>query len=538
MPTCAGVGSPRVADTTPTDPATNRRNRGVIVVHGVGEQRKSDTVLDIGDPLFDWLQRWYTAFDPADPMRVGRTELGFAPIDVGQADRPPWSRFELPHHRWSVAEVWWSTSNRKPDLQTMLVWSWLHLWDIVNQLRRSVAERVDRLLHPAGHPSQPSGWVEAIDLLNSVGLLVLYPLAAIAGYVLLIPLMVAAQIPIEPFQSWVLLRLITPLLVIDAGEFRTFVDDEIQSANMRRRAADAVNWLVSHESCAEVILVAHSEGCVVSFAMLTDPEFADQARKVRKLITIGEGLNKSWLVKPDLTRLHGPLTGDIVWVDIWASFDPVPAGPIDPPPGVRVYVPTGAAALQVGDRTTPISVEVTNEMNVLSDHGGYWHNDEQVLPRLAAEIDCFDHTRSPFWVTGWTDAARERRERVAIVALLRALAILGDIGMTAAAWLQLILGGISPTTSLKDVPGPWLMSAPIALLTTLDRLVRALFPPAADLIDQLLAFPAYAASAIIVAVAWWAVYHLVRLAFWQPWDRRARDRLVRAAALAARAGVE
>jgi hypothetical protein len=68
--------------------------------------------------------------------------------------------------------------------------------------------------------------------------------------------------------------------------------------------------------------------------------------------------------------------------------------------------------------------------------------------------------------------------------------------------------------------------------------LRAVFPPAADLVGQLLAFPVYAASALVVAVAWWAAYRLVRWWTWEPWDRRARDRLVRAAAMAARAGVE
>ena len=518
--------------------ARSSGNRGIVVVHGVGEQRKSDTVLDIGDPVFDWLQRWYAAFDPSGAIRVGRTELSFAPVDVGQADRPPWSRFELPGHRWTVAEVWWSTSNRHPDLKTMLVWSWRHLWDIVAQLRRSVAERIDRLLHPQGHPTQPAGWVQAVDLLNSLGLLVLYPLLALVGYVLLIPLMLAAQIPIEPFQNWVLLRLITPLLVINAGEFRMFLDDEIQSANVRRRAADAVDWLIAHEQCTDVTVVAHSEGCVVSFGLLTDPEFGEQARHVRKLITVGEGLNKSWLVKPNLTRLHGPLQGDIVWLDIWASYDPVPAGPLDPPPGVRVYVPTGAAARQLGERTTPVSLQVTNEMNVLSDHGGYWQNDEQVLSRLAAEIDCFDHQQSPFWAGDWNSAARERRERVALVAALRAIAVVGGMATTATAWLQLIARGISPATSLKDVPGTWWMSSPVSLLMTLDNLLRGVFPPAADLVDQVLALPAYAASALVAAVGWWAAYHLLRWWTWEAWDRRARDRIVRAAAMAARAAVE
>ena len=82
------------------------------------------------------------------------------------------------------------------------------------------------------------------------------------------------------------------------------------------------------------------------------------------------------------------------------------------------------------------------------------------------------------------------------------------------------------------------MSPVIAVLTVVEGFLRALFPPAADLIDQLLALPAYAASAVVVVVGWWAVYHLVRLFYWDPWDRRARDRLVRAAAIAARAAVE
>jgi hypothetical protein len=82
------------------------------------------------------------------------------------------------------------------------------------------------------------------------------------------------------------------------------------------------------------------------------------------------------------------------------------------------------------------------------------------------------------------------------------------------------------------------MSAPVSLLTRLDDVLRAVFPPAADLVDQVLAFPVYAASALVAAVAWWAAYHLVRWWTWEPWDRRARDRIVRAAGMAARAAVE
>jgi hypothetical protein len=474
----------------------------------VGGQRKSDTLLDLGNPVFGWLKRWYAAYDGGRDVRVGHTELSFAPVDVGQADIPPWTSFEFTDPKggeiqhWSLAEVWWAESNRKPDLATMLSWSWKHLLDIVAQLARSVVERVDRLLHPEGHPTQPARWVQAIDVVNCIGLLILYPLLAVFGYLLLVPLTLIAQVPIPALQDWVLIRLIQPLLVINAGEFRMYLEDEVQSANVRRRAADAVDWLVQKENCTDVIIVAHSEGCVVSFGMLTDPEFRSTADSVRKFITMGAGLNKSWLIKPELKRLHGPLTGDTLWVDIWASYDPVPAGKLDPPPGVRIYAPTGEAARQVGHSTMPISLQVTNDMNVVSDHGGYWHNDEQVLSRLAAELDCEDHTESIFWIGDWAAAARSRRERVSVIALIRGLCVLG------------------------------------ALFTIGFDFIMGLQPPFADLAARLLNVPLLVADAAVPALVWWAVYRLIRFVWWDPWDRQARTHLLHEAARAARAAAE
>jgi hypothetical protein len=501
----------------------------------VGDQRKSDTLLDLGDPLFGWLQNWLEAFGHVEAIRVGRTALSFSPVDVGQADVPPWTRFEFADRHWSIVEVWWAESNRKPTLATMLGWSWLHLWDITSNLKRSVGERIDRLLHPQGHPTQPAAWVQAIDLVNCIGLLVLYPLLAFVGYVLLIPLIVVAQIPIPALQNWILLRIVQPILVINAGEFRMYLEDEVQAANVRRRVADSIDWLVEKEGCTEVIIVAHSEGCVVSFGMLTDPEFRAQADRVRKFISVGAGLNKSWVLKPSLKRLYGPLAGDTLWVDIWASYDPVPAGPLDPPKDAHIYAPTGEAARQLGGKTTPISLQVTNEMNVVSDHLAYWRNDEQVLVRLAAEIDAVDHAQSLFWAGDWSAAAADRRTRVSLLALVRAVAVVGGIVSTGGTWLELASRGILPWTALASVqPAPVWVSVPVAALRWLDGVASGILPPLSALVQMILAQPAYLASAVVLAVFWWAGYMLVRWIFWDPWDRRARAALVRAAGAAAR----
>jgi hypothetical protein len=415
----------------------------------------------------------------------------------------------------------------------MLYWSWLHLLDIVAQLARSVAERVDRLLHPEGHPTQPARWVQLIDLLNCIGLLVIYPLLAVVGYLLLIPLILVASIPIPALQDWVMLRLVQPLLVINVGEFRMYLEDELQAANVRRRAADAVDWLVNAENCADIIIVAHSEGGVVAFGMLTDPEFRATAANVRKFITLGAGLNKSWLIAPDLKRLHGPLVGDTLWLDFWASYDPVPAGKLSPPPGVHIYSPTGEAAKQIGTSTSPISLQVTNQMDVLSDHGGYWHNDEQVLSRMAAEIDAVDHTTSPYWAADWAAAAKARRERVSIIAGVRALSVIGALGSTLGAWSELAARHIPPFQHLADVsPAPGWLATPVAAATALADAARAVLPPLASLVDLVLALPAYVAAALLLSVCWWAAYKLVRFLFWDPWDVRARASILRSAARA------
>lgn len=33
--------------------------RGLLFVHGVGSQRQSDMLLNAGNPLLEWLTRWY-----------------------------------------------------------------------------------------------------------------------------------------------------------------------------------------------------------------------------------------------------------------------------------------------------------------------------------------------------------------------------------------------------------------------------------------------------------------------------------------------
>jgi hypothetical protein len=375
-----------------------------------------------------------------------------------------------------------------------------------------------------------------VDFVNCVVLGLGYAVGVVVGYALLVPLMLLAQVPIESLQNFILFKLLQPLMTADAGEFRVFVDDELQAANIRRKVADAARGLMQRAQCEELIIVAHSEGCVVSLGMLTDPTCVDVARRTRKLLTFGAGLNKTWLVKPTLDRLFAPLVGDTLWTDFWATYDPVPAGPLDPtrhklPNGATcqmtdVYRPTDEALAQVGVGQPPINEQVTNGMNVMTDHGGYFANEEQVVIRLAAEISAERHTESAFWPGAGVlrDSVRKRRQRVSALALWRDVAFvvwtICSFGPWLLGWLQSVnpwgpLSAVSPTAI-----GP--AGVVLAVLTFLRDRLPDLLAPVSGLAATLLSLPALLGMAALVGVVMWAIYNLGLWAWWQPWDAAAR----------------
>ncbi|HEY8744166.1 MAG TPA: hypothetical protein VIU62_13760, partial [Chloroflexota bacterium] len=205
---------------------------GVLFVHGVGDQRESDVLLDIGGALLDWLGRWHRARGDAIPS-VLTADLGFLPFDAGNRDRPSHAAVQLPTgETWELAEAWWALSTRAPGFATMVSWSLRYLFGVVAQLWRALAQRAGRLLAAKPNSSDPPFWARLVDLANTLGLLVLYPILAILGYAVLLPLLVAAQLPIPAVQDFVLIRLLRPFLQINAGEFRTYLDDPMQAANM------------------------------------------------------------------------------------------------------------------------------------------------------------------------------------------------------------------------------------------------------------------------------------------------------------------
>lgn len=526
--------------------------RGVLFVHGIGSQRQSDFLLDVGEPLVDWLTQWHAAHDNHAP-RVTGAELHFAATDDGATTS--YSIVTLPSgEEWVLAEAWWAASTRRQRFAEMAIWTVKHLGQAAYALWRSIGQRLSGREKDAASIGPVARRILALYL---VGALLLYSVAIVLGLPLILLALFLAQLPIPTVQQF-LLRLLQPFLEINLGEFRSIVEDEIQAANIRRRIAETVDKLVTACHCRDVTIVAHSGGAVVSLDMLTDDRYRDAAAHVRKLLTLGSGLNKAWLVAPaDLRRLRQPLKGRIHWVDFWTSFDPAPSGWLRPPAGpdgrpLIVFAPDDRVVRAQGLVTRddpnpfpplnaatpaprgywPVSVKVTNELSVLTDHGAYWRNDEEVLARLAAEIDSEYYRESRYWRgrSAVTYSEQERRDlplyaapaertlreqitrrrgRVIRLAAYRALAII--------AWLVTILLAAAPVArwvrehgGLIPLPG-WFTQA----------------------LPEWLAAPTrYLIAALIVGIPWLFLFRAVRY-FWERGDARRRRAAIAAIARAA-----
>src|SRR5262249_42987740 len=176
-----------------------------------------------------------------------------------------------------------------------------------------------------------------------------------------------------------------------------------------------------------VVLLAHSGGTLVSFASLI--RYPKKELDVAKLITFGEAIKLGYTLEHDAGdwNLGNPIRADrqlldnhptLRWVDIWASYDPAPQGPLAPPPRDGWLFDVQPSLSPTPNPKSPaIEIEsrpVTNFKFLTLDHGGYWANDEGFLIPVIRHIDdpCGTGDASRFFrspLDRWLRIERRRR---------------------------------------------------------------------------------------------------------------------------------
>jgi hypothetical protein len=524
------------------------RRVGVVFVHGIGTQKPAETFLDWSSAIVRILSEWRLEQGfGVDP--VIRSQFAFDPGAL------PFLELDIPEYggrkasTWVLTEALWAEAIRAPTLDPAAAYLGDRLRTIVLGIRAGYKMREPKWDERAERLPELERWrwrwIGAIDWLQRTFLtqwLFVLPVVAIGSLLLLLwaPL---RRLPIGPLRDFVDAKIVDSFITDWFGDLPALLDDPVQAANVRARVAETVAGL-RRLRCDSIVLIAHSGGAIVAFETLLDPAYLDDPRRrieVDKLITHGEGLNLGWRLerayKQQLDKGHrlqgnlGTSRPDLRWVDVWASFDPAPPGPLHPPPGVRLLIgQTGEPGKTGNEAAGDMVIEsrpVTNFMSLRQDHGGYWANDEGFLVPLLRHIDD---------ARGWGGASRfyadrnvrtvrieRRRQRVAVLGAWRWIVALGAVAAILAGGLAagaLRLAGETLIEIWSRVPGAALISAPVDAVWGALGTVLSLLPFGATAVELPRIGPVVLGGSVIVALflglsstGGWA---------WGRWDERER----------------
>ena len=566
---------------------------GIVFVHGIGTQGPAETFLDWSEPIVELLTDWQTdqndraarAGHPVSPRiddPVRRAEFAF------NAASPPFLEVSIPAHAdvpattWVITEAWWAADLRPPDLGRTIDYLGRRMRTVVadiaagylrgrNQRFQERAKATDVI----GPGPLPLDWrlVERLDQIQSrtLGSPVVGWSVGGAGVAVLTAYDLIRRIPLPAIRDLAVRRMIDSFHIDWFGDLPVLLDEPVQSANVRARLARSIQRLVD-DGCDAIVVVAHSGGAFISFETLLDPAYADLP--VDKLITLGQGLGLAWRLAadPDVHEITpgSRLVGDLAavrphlrWVDFWASYDPAPAGPLP----ARELETSKTVATAMGSTTSTVAVAtgeaderpwlvqapvalpgeqpiapppgtimiesrpVTNEMNVLTDHGAYWANPEGFLVPLVRHLDAArgDASASRFY-RDRADRTRRivwRRERVAALAawgwlcsLATIATSIGLIGLQLAGDARLGRAGDLVVTVWDRIPGHEIVSGPVVAIgtvlgTVLDWLRLG------GLADWLATLgPVIVGLALTIALFF--ALAKVGTGRWHDWDRRER----------------
>ena len=475
---------------------------GVVFVHGIGTQAARETLFDWARPVIEVLAEWRREYDEANPTAT----IGENPVSAASVSDPanPWIEVDVPafadrvREQWLFTEAYWAADLRPLSFPSAARYLFKRLPGIVRGItngygRRedSRRDRITRLIAANENSTDPEVQMRVSDLRRSLNdrwlivdaldgvwqyRLVRWALAGVATAVALIVLGVYTAlhaIPIDAVRKKVEIAMADTFIVEWFGDLPIILDDQSQSAAVRTRLVERVKWL--HDNgCQKVVVVAHSGGTIVSYATLL--RYDNAAFNVAKLVTLGEAIKLGWqLEKESRDWLPGnSVRGDVKanhpalrWVDVWASYDPAPSGPMAAIDGCPLVAVDRMSDMPNDPRIHVESRPVTNFMHLGLDHGGYWLNDEGFLIPLIRHIDdpTSDGTDSRFYRDALERTVRteRRRRRVAILLAWRWTALAAGLLAVAAAILRSDLKrtGDSVAGVFGLLPGHELVSGPI-----------------------------------------------------------------------------
>jgi hypothetical protein len=360
-------------------------------------------------------------------------------INVPSASaEPPHIRFTLPNPgnppvEWVMAECHWATAFPPPLARTVTYWimralPWIFLSFVARRLRMtSVSNFSMKEKKSLGNTIK----VIAITLTLTLVLTFLNPLILLIE-LCLVGLLIMGLFPIKAIQEFI--RRVNDAISAILGDCFIFASSDFRQLGVITKLLADMSWLEGL-GCKRIVVIAHSQGAAVAYLALKKQlgraslliTFGAGILKLQQLTGRDRWREIGWfailtqlmalmvivliagwanLPIPTNNWFMGLFTAQALflfllvvmpafsdssdefrfqasefarqglkWIDIYASMDPVPNGPI--------LLPT-SEHLQ--------SVEICNQSSFISDHTSYMKNRDEVLPLIVDAIARYSGT--------------------------------------------------------------------------------------------------------------------------------------------------
>jgi hypothetical protein len=522
---------------------------GVLLVHGIGDHKESDTLTGFGEPLLDWLREWLRGQGTAAQADVMSLQGVRLRATRTEAESPAYARVTITvpgpnpsSENWVFSEAWWADSIQPPVALKLLKWllsrgPLLIFWHFYLKASTRPPEKTETF--------RDFGWsVVAFLLAASV------QLAVVVATVLWV-------IPIPKWRQAVVNVMRAATLTL--GDSYVLLEHDIQRAALIDRVRRSLEWLAPR--CTRIIVVAHSQGCAIAHEALGQVDTA----KVHGLVTIGSGLEKLNFLRKVREKREGlvaapllvpvfitglvlfifGLTGEgprwhllvggallaagllataalmnalkaylesiekdlerlrlvradgttLAWTDISSTHD---------------VVPMGDGSL-LRDKTGVTRVTTVNEQSYLHDHIGYFQAHNCFMPRIWEAMSGASGL-SLFTVK---DADRVSRFvqlhewHVRVLAWSRRILVLAGIASLVLFSQQLMNFGNSILQTVKGSPLEDVMKPVRALAGLMAWIVQLLSAPHATMSDTLANSIVGGLTLVIALVLWWLAFKAI-----------------------------
>jgi len=525
---------------------------GVLFVHGAGDHGVGATVIEFGEPLIAWLDGWLSRAEPSptsatDVARVGATQLlvreadSHAPAHATVSVR---SRLDDLPHTWLLAEARWDEAFTPPAFGQVLKWAiGVVPWTVLTQFLGPIA-RQSKFVENT--PWSVLGFIWRVFVAAATALIVAAVLQVFA-----LAILVLSIIPIAAVRD-VVSRL-QRFASTGVGDLYMVLSSPIQRAALTSAVQRDIDWMRS-QGCERIALVAHSQGGYVAYQALADPWH----RAVELLVTFGSGLIR--LTESETARRTGALVPALIGTLgalVAIRFLPVAIlgeagiGDKRQASGLAFTVgalvsailipvlwryfhddsripdlPTRTPWIDLLTKEDPVMnrkrvgrlpagvhmIRVQNQGSVVADHGSYWQNSDEFVPRVAIRLADLDpglrliragpesDMRAAVRHLRW---GRDRRHgRVAALRRRNALVI--------AATLFLVLVRYDQLAAIGGPVGEWFGQLPSFLVSWVPAYVGSLLP--IDGIESLVL-----GGVVIIAIS--ALALRIGSSIWDAWGR-------------------